>query len=463
MVLPPDSTSTGVISRSGPDLDAPLQPIALICREEDIRRLCGRYAQLHGDLSPLTAWCHLLTPRFFEPFKASDDLTQWPELGGFQAAWAGLVVAEALLLSEKPLASLRIPACLATQTFAIARTRALWRHIPLEEIVRRFESANRLCRNDSFQSKGEFRSGKVRSCLQPIWATLSALSEGVPPLLSELRPLVSSLHALQHARLAKDKNEARRLSGPLIEYVPEAEAFVGLADLTPEMRLRVFDQLVAGLNKAELDNVSVRRNGLALLAGYLSTVAAGNYPSLSLAESNANRFPEITAWAYVVGGVGERVFWTSSFDGLGRLVARELMRPMRLDESPLCDFAFDEAVVLVDWKLADPLVRLRIKQARIVTVALLPGVNISIPVGEGPSLETNKQEPVRSRLQQESSISVPAKHDALGVLADAVWPYLRVRVENFVEELEELGRGQSKGPKRKNKQQAQLPLNNQKK
>ncbi len=65
----PRPESVGVIWRAG-DSDRPIQPLVLIVNEDDIRRLCGRYAQLHGDLSPLTAWCHLLTPRFFDPLES---------------------------------------------------------------------------------------------------------------------------------------------------------------------------------------------------------------------------------------------------------------------------------------------------------------------------------------------------------------------------------------------------------
>src|SRR5690606_30239228 len=139
-------------------------------------------------------------------------------------------------------------------------------------------------------------------------------------------------------------------------------------------RLRLFDMLVDRLDRTN-ERDFARRVGLAFLAGYLATIAAGGAPSLALTESSAQRWPEITAWAYVIGGLGERVVWSSGFDGLGRLVARELMRPLRLDEPPMCDVALDEVQVLVDPQLSDPFVHLRLKQARIVSIALLPGVN----------------------------------------------------------------------------------------
>src|SRR5205809_6152288 len=106
--------STGVLwkKRSMGDV---IRPLALVSREEDFKRLCGRFAQLRSDLSPLTAWCHLLTLQRFESLQSP---TCESDLAGMEAAWTGLAIAEAQLLSEKSLRNLRFTACLATETFA---------------------------------------------------------------------------------------------------------------------------------------------------------------------------------------------------------------------------------------------------------------------------------------------------------------------------------------------------------
>src|ERR1700677_4518754 len=44
------------------------QPLVLIVRKDEHRRLFGRLAQIRTDFSPLTTWCHILTPKQFEPF-----------------------------------------------------------------------------------------------------------------------------------------------------------------------------------------------------------------------------------------------------------------------------------------------------------------------------------------------------------------------------------------------------------
>jgi len=416
---------TGVVWKRSDYRGDPIQPLALIAREEDIRRLCGRFAQLHSDLSPLTAWCHLLTPQRFEKLKSPRCE---PQLSGLQAAWSGLVVAEAQLLAEKPLSRLRFPACLATQTFAIARTLAIWGETPESEIVRRFNAANGLFRADaSGANRGDSRMRQVRVAFQPIWATLNAVSRaGISG--SELRPMVTSLTDLQDVRQHKDRDEAERFARPLAEVIPEAHLLFQLSELTPEKRLRIFDQIVGVLNSLDATEPSLQRNVLALLAGYLTTVAAGGSPALSLAESQAQKWPEIMGWAYVVGGIGERVFWTSSFDGLGRLVSRELMRPFDLDAPPSCDFALDEGSVLFDSKLKDPLVHLLLKQGKIATIALLPGVNIANALSDLPVQELKPQMTHPSRYTEE----IRDNRGIWGMIADSIWPHLRPRIEEYI-------------------------------
>ncbi len=404
----------------------PSRPLVLISREEDLPRLCLRYAHLHSDLSPLTAWCHLLTPLFADPL---ESLSLTPDLGGMEAAWTGLIVAETVLLTAKPLANVRMAACLATRGFAIARTHGLWAHIPTAAIVSRFDAANRLFRGENIVSRGEGRLENLRSSLEPIWAALIELSQGRGSQGSrDLKPIVASLRALRQARADRDSQESRPLCLPLVNDVPEASLFAELGDLTPEMRVRLYDKLVRGLDNTQGEHASLRRNALALLAGYLATVAAGGAPSLSLAEGTASRWPEITAWAYLVGGIGEKVVWSSGFDGLGRLVARELLRPLRLYEAPACDFALDEANALVDWKLADPFVHLRVKQARLVTVALLPGVNVLIPLAESASQGANKAEAARSSRGNQ----YVAPGDTVAAFVDALWPYLQIRLDEYM-------------------------------
>ena len=62
----PRPGSVTVIWKESDTGDSSIRPLVIVANDEDVRRLCGRYAQLHSDLSPLTAWCHLISPRYVE-------------------------------------------------------------------------------------------------------------------------------------------------------------------------------------------------------------------------------------------------------------------------------------------------------------------------------------------------------------------------------------------------------------
>jgi hypothetical protein len=400
----------GVLWRETRHDNLPVQPLVLISKREENRRLFGRFAQLRSDLSPLTVWCHLITPDqlelFESPVRASDS-------GDYQAAWVGLIVAEALLLSQRPIAKLKLAACLATQSFAIARAHAIWgAKISHREILEKFDSAQSLFRS------GEHRIVRLRALLEPIWKILAELS--APQYRSEnyqIEQLLQSLRSLYQNRTARDGLESEQFFYPLMHAFDELNGIVDFEATSPEKRLHLFDRVIKAIGEADRDKEPNRRLILSAIAGYVATVAAGGAPSLALAEGVSDRWPDVLAWAYVIGGIGEQVVWSSGFDGLGRLVARELQRPYRLDEPPTCDITLDEAEVLVDPQLADPLVHLKLKQARVVSLALVPGVNIAIPFNE-PSQQRESLPPTK----------INAGSDVIEGLAAALWPYLAKRL-----------------------------------
>lgn len=397
-----------------------IRPMILIAQSADHRRLFGRFSQLRADLSPLSTWCHIIAPSRIE---SMEMFTRDAELAGYETAWTGLIVAEALLLANLPISKIKIAACLATQSFSIARSKAMWSPIGNADVIERYDRAQLLFR------VGEQRATRLRSALEPIWSILSIVSvdEGMSTN-SELRPLVDAVRALAFSRHNGEENEAARFAEPLHQVAVEAAMFNRLASLTPEQRVREFDQLLSALSQLPPNGAALYRQVLAMLAGYLATVVAGGSPSLALVEENARRWPEVMAWAYVLGSVGERVTWTSSFDGLGRLVARELMRPLRLDEPPTCDFSLEEAQTLYDPALADPLVYLKLKQSRVATVALLAGVNIAVPIGEQRTQESRPNSGENDRSSNANRGRSNVQGDPWETVADALWPYIRNRI-----------------------------------
>ncbi|RWB28533.1 MAG: hypothetical protein EOQ42_28410 [Mesorhizobium sp.] len=234
---------------------------------------------------------------------------------------------------------------------------------------------------------------------------------------------MSALVRLQDARRQKYEEEHLALVAAF-DDLQEIQIVEQLSNIPPEDRVQLFDHLVnqiAGASKEPM-----RHGDLSFLAAYISTVAAGGSPSLGLAEGVSREHPQILAWAYVLGSVGESVTWTSSFEGLGRLVSRELLRQFSIDDAPACDFAIDEASILADHQLKDPLVHLKIKQARVASVALFPGVNLSVLIEDQPDTGRQRAAPrniarINENVDFEDSRSLRA-------LADALWPHLEDRI-----------------------------------
>jgi hypothetical protein len=120
-------------------------------------------------------------------------------------------------------------------------------------------------------------------------------------------------------------------------------------------------------------------------------------------------------------------------------------------------------MAVADSQLSDPLVHLRIKQSRVVTVALSPGVNVSVAIGDASAAELGKGES-RANTNQDSMRGA-STDNVLSALANALWPYLESRMQS-----RSSGTQSSKDYRNRNKRRQQqprqedaLPLSNAKK
>ena len=421
------SGMTGVVWKALKNRNSIARPFVVVPQHDDLRRLCIRYAQLRPDLSPLSSWAHLITEELFGQISS---LSIEPNGEDFVAAWAGLVVAEAMLTSERHFSAINLSTCLATSTFAVARTHALWPDISESISLRRLDVAKSLCGGALLPERHALKQAQVRDAFQPIWSALINLHEishGKDPSDNDF--IAKSLLILTAARQSKGDDEAKAFGKSLLAFVPEAGELARLSQMPPETRLNFFDHLIERLSAATREDRQPEAACLSLIAGYLATVAAGGEPTLSLAEEVSEQFPTVLAWAYAIGGLGENVVWTSSFDGLGRLVARELQRPFRLDEPPSSDLSLDEAVCLVDNKLSDPYIYLKLKRS-VANISILPGVNVSVPTSFGQPKIVEKQ----PRLLSETTVQPinNQRNDLASILIDAMWPQLQSKIEQLV-------------------------------
>jgi hypothetical protein len=143
------------------------KPLAVVAQDDALRRLYGRLSHVRNEFSPLSVWAHVLTPRFEEAIK---DSSREAQLSNLEAAWSGLAVAEAQILSGNPIGAIRVQACLATQSFAVGRSIALWPHISAETAAEAYDETRRILRNNGAQ--------RGIDGLKRLWLVLASLSAG---------------------------------------------------------------------------------------------------------------------------------------------------------------------------------------------------------------------------------------------------------------------------------------------
>lgn len=416
-----------VVSKAVDPHSNAVQPVIVITDSDNLTRLFGRMAQLRDYLSPMTSWCHVMTP---DLFFGSDDLEITPRHHGWAGAWVGACIAEAFLLVDRPLGELKIAACLATHSFALGRTVGLWPKVSKKEIVIRMDTAKSLFKRESISFRND-QNNFLKNCLDPIWESLylatTASSNGDP----RYQLISRSLMALHDSRYNNIEDGISALARNIINLVPEASFFEDLPNMPSGKRLQLFDKLVNALSLlSNSEDVRPQKTALALLAGAVVLVLAGGHPNLSLAESQKKKYPEILIWAYILGGIGEHRLWTSVFDGLGRLVARDILRPFRLNDQPMCDISFDEACVLVDPQLPEPLVHMKLKQSRVVTVSLIPGVNVNISFADLQSPENRLLDQSSISNRSETKQQVAQDNNPWSMIAEGIWPYIYEKIKN---------------------------------
>lgn len=452
------SKMTGVFTLDRTD-GAPPRPIILVAREEDQRRLFARFSQLRGDLTPLTSWCHLMQPDLVDRM---DDVSVYPNLRGMTAAWSGLAISEAALLANRPVERLTDSACFGTQTFVIARALALWGAVSHGELMDRYDSARSILsiRNDTVHY--------IRDALSPIWSSLIAATVGVKPSGDRTARTISEiLIALAIAQKNGSGGTGHIVASGLLGYLSEAPDFKRIEELTAGQRLKLYDRLVANLGEISRASDSARYIATTFACGYLVTVLAGGSASLGVAQAQADQYPEILAWAYVIGSLGETITWTSSFDGLGRLVARELERPLHLAEPPLTDISIEEATALFDPALSDPLVHLRLKSPRSVDIAILPGVAVRVTAADHTT-EVRAVAPRRAEKSDDKNDRVglvASEGGLLEILADALAPLLIDRMRQLPSDKKAISktRVETKSKVEKERGQVGLPFSTSKK
>lgn len=381
------------------------RPSVIVVRQEDRDELFNWASTYHRDLSPLTSWCHVLTPDEMARL-SSDGARSRADLLGFEAAWAGAAIAESMVHSQRSYEAISVPACLATDTFAVARAASLYgSQSALSDTIGKLDKVRERIR------KGPNRWRPAESI--PISVLLRLLP--VAPLpRSHLEEVLATICLKIHNRPEEDSGNilAENLR-ELSQFAPQIRSFNTIDDMPAERRVRLLREIPSWIKEGRNHD---ERNILTFFAGYIISRVGGAERDLRLAEGFGSLYPLVLTWAAVLGGLGASFYWSDAFGGIGRLVARELARSVDVLEAPTADISADELLVLA---VRDGgVVRFRTALRHVATVSLRPGVVVQFST-------TDDDRTVRSELVRTPPVDplIPGSSQTRQ-LAEQLFPHL---------------------------------------
>jgi hypothetical protein len=181
---------------------------------------------------------------------------------------------------------------------------------------------------------------------------------------------------------------------------PNAIALGATDELSAEQRLQLLE---ASARSVEVDHIQdeSQRRVVEFMIGYIASKVGGGWRNIDLAMEWSKIAPLAPVWFGIVHSLSEREIYGARFDGVSRLVLRELECLFHLRERPKSDISVEELQVAVSSNLKEK-IQFRTANSRAVLVELLPGVPFTV------ALDSRRDQ--ASTLPQQKPASAPATY-----------------------------------------------------
>jgi len=374
-------------------------PACILGSEEQQKRVFAQFAVIAPSLIPITSWATIMTRSDFESLQVSKRNPAFQS-----AAWAGLVIAEACIRNRRRASTLTVNHCLGTHSFGTARGAFLWPEVPSTHYSARIREVSEMMGGVG----ADFED--VPFAVPFIWECLVSSERPIEQLPSN-DGVSQALRAI--LKSGTDAREATALATAFLPLMDgDLRSLANVYVMSPRERLTLYDSFLSK-SRGDSGALHVRERAAAyqfataLLALHLSP----GDPNISVAQKVLSDFPEVYAWALVLSGINESHVWSGAYEGLGRIVVREITRPFHWEDAPFCDYAVSEASVLIREGSRHPAAQLRLKRP-LAQVAIAPGVNVVVPQRE-------QRIPAKEEVPP---VSTAAPLDLAGALVDLLWP-----------------------------------------
>ena len=340
-------------------------------------------------VTPLSQWCRVISE---EELVRVQSLEVIPRYGNFASAWAGAVVGEAILnvgIGNTP-SQLPVAALQSCTSFVAARAFGLWGSGNISTVsMSQYEIARDIFENTNRNS----------DCLEyhKLWEVLGILSNN--GMTHDSRTSLSTQLMIQSCKdIQKSDFVSRSVMFQIIKELVWPEKIVEFEKSGSEQRIVIFDNAVERLIQSRSDTPKDLKILGEFAVAYLAARIGGSASShIALLEKLVKSYPMMALWYGVVSALYRSEVWGAEFGGLGRLALKELSFPLRFDDPPRCDIAFDELIALVGPNNNSQSLRFRGATHRALNIEVSLGVNAMIRLS---SLSEHNSMPASSEVIQ---------------------------------------------------------------
>ena len=332
--------------------------------------------------TPLSQWCRVISE---EELARVQLLEIAPRYGGLAPAWAGAVVGEALLNVGigGDLSQLSVTALQSCASFVAARAFGLWgsgKNLSIS--MEQYDAARNIL------GIGNRNSNRLE--YENLWTILEALSNKE---MAQYSKSIAHLHIELIIQSCEDIRKTGFVSRPIIsEMVRKLDwpaKFVEFEQNGAEQRIVLFDNAVECLSRSVSKiQQEPKMLGEFMVAYFAARIGGSASAHMPLLEKMVGSHPMVVLWYGVISALYRSEIWGIEFGGLGRLALKELAFPLRFDDPPRCDIAFDELVALVEPSTRSRSLGFRGATHKALNVEVALGVNTMIRLSPLPEQDS---------------------------------------------------------------------------
>ena len=327
--------------------------------------------------TPLSQWCRVINEEELARVKLLEII---PRYGRMASAWAGAVVGEALLNIgiRKRQPQLSVTALQSCASFVAARAFGLWgsgRNLSIS--MKQYDAArNVLGIADRNSNRLEYEN---------LWMILEALSDNKMQYPKNILHLYTKLIVRSCEDIRNTGFVSRTIMSEVIRELDWSEKLIEFERSGAEQRIVLFDNAVDHLSRSVSETQqNSKMLGEFMVAYFAARIGGSACSHRPLLEKLIDDYPIVVLWYGVVSALYRSEIWGAEFGGLGRLALKELAFPLRFDDPPRCDIAFDELVALVDPNVGPRSLGFRGATHKALNVEVSLGVNAMIRLSPLP-------------------------------------------------------------------------------